>query len=108
MKFFLVLSAICLLVSCSPDKRRPIDPDMSVVQEQDDPRQEDDVPGIMPIPPPSSKSTVVRDERAWLEPDPSKHKFTHENPFWVTFTVRTSANIDSVFVLVNPQIKRYT
>ena len=108
MKIVLVASVIGLLLSCAPDKRASIDSNASVFEPQDDLYQVEDVPGILPANLPSPKSTTIRTPRAWLEPNPSQHKFIDENPFWATFTVRTSSDIDSVFVLVNPEVERYT
>lgn len=106
-----------VLLACAPEGRLPAEPEQIAI-DQDDPRQLADVPGPFPLAElprierlvSSAKATVVippppeprRVARAWLEPNPSKHKFTHENPFWQTFEVRATSGIDSVYVLVNP------
>lgn len=110
----LSLVVVALLLACAPEGRLPAEPEERAL-DQDDVQQTADVAGYMPlIKPPTAqtieefgvaaKTGVVRTSRAWLEPNPSQHNFTHENPFWQTFEVRTTSDIDSVFVLANPQI----
>ena len=109
---------ICVsLLACAPEGRLPVEP------EGDDLRQTEDATGPAPFleslnfeqligsakigvirpnpvaePPPEPR----RIAQAWLEPNPSYHNFTHENPFWQTFTVRTVSGLDSVYVVANP------
>ena len=120
---FLVVSG--LLIACAPEGRLPAEPE----QVGDDLRQTKDTQGPPPFieslsfeqwitaakigvvkpnpivePPPEPR----RIAKAWLEPNPSYHHFTHENPFWQTFTVRTVSGLDSVYVLANPQMDGIT
>ena len=110
-----------MLLACAPEGRLPVEPAQKDLQ--DDPQQLADIPGPFPLSELpgiemlvfSAKTTVVRTPptprrvaRAWLEPDPSEHKFTHENPFWQTFTVKSSGGIDSLYVLTNPLLDGIT
>ena len=111
----LFLAVSGLLSACAPEGRLPVEP-KQIVSVQDDMRQAEDVAGYMPLMEPpaltlerkgfkvAAKIEVIRLSRAWLEPNPSAHNFIEENPFWQTFEVRASSGIDSVYVLVNPQI----
>ena len=109
---FVVVSG--LLVACAPEGRLPAEPEQIAI-DRDDLRQTQDVSGYMPLMEPPTAETLgqfgisakvgsVRTARAWVEPNPSNHKFTHENPFWQTFTVKATSGIDSVYVLANPRI----
>lgn len=105
-----------LLLACAPEGRLPAQPE--ALADGQDPYQIEDI-GSLPFAQlrqieqylGRAKATVVkpppeprRIARAWLEPNPSEHNFTHENPFWQTFTVRTASGIDSVYVLANPRM----
>ena len=96
----LCLMVLGLLLACAPERRLPAEPEQ-IALDQDDPLQVEDVSGYMPLMEPptaetlemfgiSAKIGVVRTARAWVEPNPSSHKFTHENPFWQTFTVKAT------------------
>ena len=101
-----------LLVACAHEGRLPLEPE---IKSADDLRQVADRPSPIPafLPPIDEswiayKATSINPPAlAWIEPNPSGHKFIDENPFWQTFTVRTASNIDSVFVLVNPPVQGY-
>ena len=109
-----VLLVGLFVLACAPEGRFPVEPEA-----QDDPRQVADIAGYFPLdqlpsiehlvssakvtgiqPPPEPRRVA----RAWLEPNPSEHPFTHENPFWQTFLVRMTSDIDSAYVLVNPRL----
>lgn len=114
MKILFVV-VLGLLLACAPEGRLPAEPE-AVAVVQDDLRQVKDVAGYMPLMQMptietlgiSAKSAVVRTSRAWLEPNPSSHNFIDENPFWQTFEVKATSGLDSIYVLVNPQIDGVT
>ena len=115
MKVLLVVVS-GLLLACAPEKRLPAEPE-SLTEDQQLQQTEDvgslrlDVFADLVQLIAAGKTNVVkpppqprRIAKAWLEPSPSEHNFTHENPFWQTFTVRAVSGVDSVYVLANPQM----
>ena len=123
----IALSVGLLALACAPEGRLPAEPEQ-VTLGGDDLRQIEDIEGPpsfietldweqliasakigvirTPVadPPPESR----RIAQAWLDPNPSYHNFTHENPFWQTFRVRTVSGLDSVYVIANPQMDGIT
>ena len=114
---------LCML-ACAPEERLPAAP-LQVASDQDDWQQAEDMAGDMPSMEyptmdalerlgeyptmdalerlgAAAKASGIR--RAWLSPNPLSRTFRRGNSTWQTFEVRASSEIDSVYVLVNPQI----
>ena len=88
------------LIACSPD--RPATTAFLKVDPSADPRQTQDRPGTQWNPLKAAAPKAGTSSSAWLEPSPSSFSFSADDSAWKTFTVRTSSDVDSVLVVVNP------
>ena len=88
------------LIACSPDRPATtafLDVDLSA-----DPQQAQDRPGSQVSDLNAAAPKTRTGSSAWLEPSPASFSFTADDSAWKTFTVRTSSDLDSVLVVVNP------
>ena len=88
------------LIACSPD--RPATTAFRDVDLSADPQQTQDHPGAQWSDLNAAAPKAQTSSSAWLEPSPSSFSFTADDSSWKTFTVRTSSDLDSVLVVVNP------
>ena len=88
------------LIACSPD--RPATTAFTDVDPSADPQQTQDRPGTQWSDLKAAAPKASTSSSAWLEPSPSSFSFTADDSAWKTFTVRTSSDVDSVLVVVNP------
>ncbi len=88
------------LVACSPDQ--PATTAFLKVDPAADPRQTQDRPGTQWSPLKAAAPKAGTSSSAWIEPSPASFSFTADDSAWKTFTVRTSSDVDSVLVVVNP------
>ena len=88
------------LTACSRD--RPATTGFLDVDLSADPRQVQDRPGSQLRDPNAAAPKTRTGSSVWLEPLPSSVSFSEEDSAWRTFTVRTSSDLDSVLVVVNP------
>ena len=88
------------LIACSPD--RPATMAFLKVDPSADPRQTQDRPGTQWNPLKAAAPKAGTSSSAWLEPSPASFSFSADDSAWKTFTVRTSSDVDSVLVVVNP------
>ena len=87
------------LTACSRD--RPATTGFLEVDLSADPRQVQDLPGSQ-LRDPNAAAPKTRSSSVWLDPSPSSFSFNEDDSAWRTFTVRTSSDLDSVLVVVNP------
>ena len=88
------------LIACSSDRPATtafLDVDLSA-----DPQQAQDRPGSQVSDLNAAAPKTRTGSSAWLEPSPASFSFTADDSAWKTFTVRTSSDLDSVLVVVNP------
>ncbi len=88
------------LVACSPDQ--PATTAFLKVDPAADPQQTQDRPGTQWSPLKAAAPKAGTSSSAWIEPSPASFSFTADDSAWKTFTVRTSSDVDSVLVVVNP------
>ncbi|MXX40940.1 MAG: hypothetical protein F4Z85_23265, partial [Gemmatimonadetes bacterium] len=100
LRVLVVLLPLTLIAACSPD--RPATTAFLKVDPTADPQQTQDRPGTTWNPLKAAAPKAGTSSSAWLEPSPASFSFTADDPAWKTFTVRTSSDVDSVLVVVNP------
>ena len=88
------------LIACSPD--RPATTAFLDVDPSTDPQQTQDRLGFQWSDLKAAAPKAGTSSSAWIEPSPASFSFTADDSSWKTFTVRTSSDVDSVLVVVNP------
>ena len=96
----LLLFPLLSLITCSPDQ--PATTAFLKVDPSADPQQTQDRPGTQWSPLNAAAPKAGTSSSAWIEPSPTSFSFTADDSAWKTFTVRTSSDLDSVLVVVNP------
>ena len=96
----LLLFLLLSLITCSPDQ--PATTAFLKVDPSADPQQTQDRPGTQWSPLNAAAPKAGTSSSAWIEPSPASFSFTADDSAWKTFTVRTSSDLDSVLVVVNP------
>ena len=100
MLHVLVVLLPLTLLACSPD--RPATTAFLKVDPSADPQQTQDRPSTQWNPLKATAPKAGTSSSAWLEPSPASFSFSADDSAWKTFTVRTSSDVDSVLVVVNP------
>ncbi|MDE2807526.1 MAG: hypothetical protein OXN90_03835 [Gemmatimonadota bacterium] len=100
LRVLLLFLLLTLIAACSPD--RPATTAFLKVDPAADPQQTQDRPGTPWNPLKAAAPKAGTSSSAWIEPSPASFSFAADDPAWKTFTVRTSSDVDSVLVVVNP------